>query len=436
MKCLLDEATLFLTSIYHSIAPDKIEDHEPPLGHFLIQPEQDTNITNRNSWDGNLLIQLNENIQNKYRVIDLIRYGKTSCLYKCQDIENPTQFFSIKVLKLGHESESNEIQFLQLLNSTEISGKQYIENYLDFFEYQGHSCLLMPLLSHSIEDSINYTIPLTPMLQTIRYYLIQVLTGISYVHSQNIIHSDIKPLNLLFRDETMNQLQIVDFSLSTYNNTPNRPIQTRSYSSPELLLDLPYNELIDIWSIGCVAAELYLNFVPFGCDTDFDCVHAIAALLGPIDPDMVILSSVWWKYFDVSPYGFSYKADPYTVLIQRHSNPSVFTTGSLHKYLLKDYIRLRKVPRDDEENNLIESFTDLVLRMLTINPEQRISANQALQHPFIVGNHFDSIWKPPPEERVSLFASLRDKTDKTDNTPVESSQSESDYNTSDFLSMF
>lgn len=98
------------------------------------------------------------------------------------------------------------------------------------------------------------------------------MRGLKYIHSAGVIHRDIKPQNLLVNDKC--ELRICDFGLATVKNeginatydlTPY--VVTRWFRAPELLLKYQtknYNSKIDMWSAGCVLAELYLRKVLFG----------------------------------------------------------------------------------------------------------------------------------------------------------------------------
>lgn len=103
--------------------------------------------------------------------------------------------------------------------------------------------------------------PLTD--EHIRYFLYQILRGLKYIHSANILHRDLKPSNLLVNEDC--ELKIGDFGMARgLDSSPSEQkrvmteyVATRWYRAPELMLSLSeYSQAMDIWSVGCVFAEM------------------------------------------------------------------------------------------------------------------------------------------------------------------------------------
>ena len=100
---------------------------------------------------------------------------------------------------------------------------------------------------------------LNEKIETIREHLFQLVKGVDYLHSTGVLHRDLKPQNILISDS---QLKIADFGLSRVIQFPiahyTQEIQTLWYRAPELILgDLCYSLNVDIWSIGCIFAEMF-----------------------------------------------------------------------------------------------------------------------------------------------------------------------------------
>lgn len=90
-----------------------------------------------------------------------------------------------------------------------------------------------------------------------QYFLYQILRGLKYIHSANVIHRDLKPSNLLLNANC--DLKICDFGLArptSENESMTEYVVTRWYRAPELLLNSDYTAAIDIWSVGCIFLEL------------------------------------------------------------------------------------------------------------------------------------------------------------------------------------
>ena len=116
------------------------------------------------------------------------------------------------------------------------------------------------ILKQNFQDN---SIILTPA--HIKSYILQTLLGLEYLHSNWILHRDLKPNNLLMNQDGV--LKIADFGLAKFYGSPNRQythiVVTRWYRAPELLFGARnYGVGIDVWAVGCILAELLLR-IPF-----------------------------------------------------------------------------------------------------------------------------------------------------------------------------
>lgn len=95
-------------------------------------------------------------------------------------------------------------------------------------------------------------------LDLIRRFAIQILQALLYLKEANIIHCDLKPENILLRDINRSGLKVIDFGSSCFiNQKMYSYIQSRFYRAPEIVLGVPYTTQIDMWSFGCIIAELF-----------------------------------------------------------------------------------------------------------------------------------------------------------------------------------
>jgi len=200
----------------------------------------------------------------------------------------------------------------------------------------------------------------------------QLLSGVKYLHEHNVIHRDIKPANLLLDFETIActkdvdtkqemLLQIADFGLARViaaeyanDNRYSRDVCTVWYRAPEILLGGAYSFSADIWSVGCILAEIVRGKPLFAGDsTEFDQLRHIFQMRGTPS----VQNKVWPEATDpkrfplFSPEMPCWKPQPMTSVLNQ--NPST---------------------------DLV--FQHLVSKLLELNPNKRWTAAQALRHPY------------------------------------------------------
>lgn len=185
---------------------------------------------------------------------------------------------------------------------------------------------------------------------TVRSFVYQLLCGIAYCHEKRILHRDLKPQNLLINHK--GQLKLADFGLARAFgipvNTFSNEVVTLWYRPPDVLLgSRTYSTTIDIWSIGCIMAEMYTGRPLFPGTTNEDQLRRIFRLLGT-PPERT-----WPGVSRLPEYKQSYSVQDYTVQDLGQVLPQVDPLG-----------------------------LDLLKCMLQMRPEMRVSAANALRHPW------------------------------------------------------
>lgn len=183
-----------------------------------------------------------------------------------------------------------------------------------------------------------------------QYFLYQLLRGLKYIHSANVLHRDLKPSNLLLNANC--DLKICDFGLARTTSESDymtEYVVTRWYRAPELLLNCSeYTAAIDIWSVGCILMEIFKREPLFPGRDYVQQLGLIIELLGsPDDSDL----------------------------------------GFLRNDNAKKYVkRLPTVPKQSFSDMFPDASPvaiDLAERMLVFDPAKRISVEEALNHPFL-----------------------------------------------------
>ncbi|KAH0787719.1 CMGC family protein kinase [Histomonas meleagridis] len=390
--CLLYNATLNLREVYNLVDPSAYAVTQYFCGRPLNIPEDCPDPENPISTDGHKIVCVNEIFEdpshNQFRVIDVIGNGTFSYVFKCQMMNRDNVFTALKIIKNLPQYRAtgvSEIMILKHLASSDYHpGKDHVVIPISTFEVDRHICMVMPLLSRSLFEGICQTQSTLNLLATIRNVMGQLLQALSFIHSRGVIHCDIKPDNILYLSENSDDISLIDFgSASTSARSQGQYIQSRFYRSFEVMMGLEYDSKIDIWSAGCVAAELFLDFAIFACESESDSIHTMVALLGDV-PDYLISSSPnWWKFYDVTPQGFKLKMEPQQVLLTKHLYHSIFE--QLNLFTLDQVIMAHCMITTEEELRAVACFSDFVHCLLRFDSTKRLSADEALRHPFITG---------------------------------------------------
>lgn len=207
-----------------------------------------------------------------------------------------------------------------------------------------------------------------------------MLEAISFLHSMKLVHTDLKPENVLLvngsysvqqvgkkkvRIPRDNAIKLIDFGCATYDDDEHKSdlIATRQYRAPEVIMGLPWSYPSDIWSVGCIVAELYCGDQLFETHSNMEHIALIERGIGKWPKSQILnKSDVTAKYFD--SHGLSLW------------RTALDADGRRHVRAMKT---LEEFVGADKDTGLLSFFRAL----LTIYPGKRISAEKALLKSFV-----------------------------------------------------
>ncbi|ELT97922.1 hypothetical protein CAPTEDRAFT_112449, partial [Capitella teleta] len=330
------------------------------------------------------IVKPGEKWQDRYEVDSLIgkgSFGQVVKAYDCVDQE----YVAIKIIKNKKPFLNQaliEVKLLELMNKHDAECKYYIVKLKRNFTFRNHLCLVFELLSYNLYDLLRNTNFRGVSLNLTRKFAQQLCTALLFLATPelNIIHCDLKPENILLCNPKRSAIKIVDFGSSCQlGQRIYQYIQSRFYRSPEVLLGIPYDLAIDMWSLGCILVEMHTGEPLFAGSNEFDQMMKIVEVLGTPPSHMLDSMHKARKYFDKQPDG-SYvprkskdgkKYKPpgsrrlHDIIGVETGGPGGRRAGETG-HSLSDYLK----------------FKDLIGRMLDYDPKTRITPYYALQHNF------------------------------------------------------
>jgi len=376
-----------------------------------------------------------------YRIVDSLGSGTFGQVVACESsTDGKTR--ALKVIKnhpaYFHQAHV-EIGILRTLNTRckDKPASAVIVELLDYFICHNHLTLVFELLGMNLYELLRKNKFKGLHLGVIRGMMRQLLGALDLLRDAHIVHCDIKPENILLCSNNSFQVKLVDFGSACFQNrTVYQYIQSRFYRSPEVFLGMPYGMPIDMWSLGCVGAELFLGLPIFPGSSEYDLLSRICETIGMPPNDMLAKAPNAKKFFTRVDIGFD----------ESSSSPNSVGTSTYKLYSLREYesrsgkraLMGKKYFKYTDFSDIIASvpyqsscvdpndeaameeetkarmrersaFYDLLIGMMEIDPNVRWTPAQALKHPFITGERFDAPYTPEhiperstPQERENL----------------------------------
>ncbi|XP_077400962.1 homeodomain-interacting protein kinase 2-like isoform X2 [Vanacampus margaritifer] len=325
----------------------------------------------------------------EYLVEGVLGCGSFGKVVHCKKVATD-QSVALKIImeKEYNKDAQKEMETLEVLKNFNLE-KYNIVKWYSSFVHEGHYChefekLDMSLYQYQVSEKD------TLELKEIRPILQQIALSLQLLKSLGIAHTDLKPDNIMLVDHVHQPLRVkvIDFGTAILisERCKGSELQTLWFRSPEILLGASFNEAIDIWSLGCIAAELLMGKALFPSSDEFDMMRHILRVIGK-PPNHLLSSGVYTKQFfqhfarrdKRKPTLWMFKSKLYT------SACIPCTLNSLYDLLEGcDELTGEDARADDLDRR---SFVDLLVKMLQLDPGQRIRPNQILQHPFITMSH-------------------------------------------------
>uniref|UniRef100_A0A8C9WYY6 non-specific serine/threonine protein kinase n=1 Tax=Sander lucioperca TaxID=283035 RepID=A0A8C9WYY6_SANLU len=333
-----------------------------------------------------------------YEVLEFLGRGTFGQVAKCWK-RGTNEIVAIKILK-NHPSYARqgqiEVGILNRLSAENADEYNFVRSY-ECFQHKGHTCLVFEMLEQNLYDFLKHS-KFSPLpLRHIRPILQQVATALMKLKSLGLIHADLKPENIMLVDPLRQpyKVKVIDFGSASHVSKAvcSTYLQSRYYRAPEIILGLPFCEAIDMWSLGCVIAELFLGWPLYPGASEYDQIRYISQTQGLPAEYLLSAGTKTSRFFNRGPdssYPLWRLKTP-----AEHEMEMGIKSKEARKYIfncLDDMMQVNLSSHLEGTDMLAEKadrreFIDLLKRMLRLDADKRITPTKTLGHPFVTMSH-------------------------------------------------
>ncbi|KAI1306174.1 hypothetical protein F5Y03DRAFT_143533 [Xylaria venustula] len=313
---------------------------------------------------GDYSIIMGDHLAYRYEIVDVLGKGSFGQVVRCID-HKTGGLVAVKIIrnkKRFHQQALVEVNILKKLREWDPKNKHSMVNFTQSFYFRGHLCISTELLDMNLYEFIKSNSFRGFSLKLIRRFTKQMLSSLLILKQHKVIHCDLKPENILLRHPLHSEIKVIDFGSSCFENEKVYTyIQSRFYRSPEVILGMTYGLPIDMWSLGCILAELFTGVPIFPGENEQEQLACIMEVFGPPEKHLIEKSTRKKLFFD------SMGKPRLTVSTKgRRRRPSSKT--------------LQQAIKCDDE-----PFLDFLARCLRWDPDRRLKPEEAIRHEFISG---------------------------------------------------
>jgi dual specificity tyrosine-phosphorylation-regulated kinase 2/3/4 len=312
---------------------------------------------------------LGDHIAYRYEIRAILGKGAFGQVLRCYDHKGRRNV-ALKVIvntPQMHQQGEIEVAILERIRQAPAFDGSNIVRSLDSFLFRSHPCVTFEVLGQNLFEWIRSFGGRPIEIVRIRAIGKCILTALTFLHANSVVHCDIKPENILFVPGPLADVRVIDFGSScVVGQQRYEYIQSRFYRAPEVILGIPYGPPMDVWSFGCVLGEMAIGRPLFPGENEEEQMQVLMGALGAPSRDVIGKAARKRTFF--APDGTP---------IRPQKGKRAARCPSLREML------------QNTETTLI----DLLERCLTWDPARRISARDALNHQWFRTK--ESIWGRP-----------------------------------------
>ncbi|XP_069375648.1 dual specificity tyrosine-phosphorylation-regulated kinase 2 isoform X2 [Paralichthys olivaceus] len=320
-----------------------------------------------------------DHIAYRYEVLKVIGKGSFGQVVKAFDHKSQTHV-ALKMVrneKRFHRQAAEEIRILEHLRKQDKDLSMNVIHMLEHFTFRNHICMTFELLSMNLYELIKKNKFQGFSLPLVRKFAHSILQCLESLHNNRIIHCDLKPENILLKQQGRSGIKVIDFGSSCYEHQRVYTyIQSRFYRAPEVILGSRYGMPIDMWSLGCILAELLTGYPLLPGEDEADQLACSIELLGM--PSQKLLDGSKRAKNFVSSKGYP----RYCTVTTLPDSSTVLNGGRSRRG------KVRGPPGSKDWSAALKGcddalFLDFLKQCLEWDPALRMTPSRALRHPWL-----------------------------------------------------
>lgn len=331
---------------------------------------------------GSYIHVAHDHIAYRYEMLKVIGKGSFGSVIRAFD-HKKMQNVALKMVrneKRFHQQAQTEICILKHLKQKDTDNSMNVVHMFEHFIFRDHTCITFELLSLNLYELTRKNKFAGFSLHLVRRFAYSILKCLEALYENRIIHCDLKPENILLKQQSRSGIKVIDFGSSCFEHERiHSYIQSRFYRSPETILGAKYGMPIDVWSLGCILAELATGRPLLAGEDEGDQLACIIELLDMPPPSLVSLCKPCRIRQFISSKGLPRYSEVKTL-----PNGRIILLGGLSKGKKR-----RGPPGSRSWTEALGGcddiqFIDFVSRCLDWDPVTRMTPAIALRHPWLV----------------------------------------------------
>jgi len=326
--------------------------------------------------DGCYKFVLHDHIGYRYEVIKILGRGSFGQVVKAYD-HKLKEFVALKIVRndarFFHQAKK-EVKILEHLLREDKKDEANIVHIKNSLIFRNHMCIVFELMSINLYELAKKHNFRGFKIQLVKNFAISISSALNLVHKNQIIHGDLKPENILLKHNGRPNIKVIDFGSSVFTDWNLLSyVQSRFYRAPEVILGCHYDTAVDIWSFGCLLAELVLGYPLLPGYNEDDQMALIIEMLG-MPPHHLLLGTQ-----DRGSRFFScLTGQPrYMMRLGLETDEECSARGPPGSRDVS--LLLAPLLRSQQDSLMV----DFIKRCLQWEPRKRMTASMALRHPWL-----------------------------------------------------